>query len=552
MKKFYGIALSAALAASLTFPAAAGAQSSFSDIGEDFWAGDAISHLEEQGIISGYEDGTFGPNNEVTRGQAALMLASALDLDTSDRPDPGFSDIEDGTELSAAVAAVADEGIIEGYEEEFQPNEDLTRAQMSKVLAKAYDLSGDNSADFSDVSEDFWAYDHIDALASNGITTGYEDGSFKPGASTTRAQFATFLWNTTGESEQTPEAPETDEEITTVLEDVMETQQNLESYTFDGNIGINIDVPMGEQDLTEEEQQALEESMNMNMEMRGTFQKDPMITEVIVEQNIPQFDETMENVSLSTNEASYQYINDAAMMGYPEDWQDKYIEMNYEDILGGSSSDVPFDMEQQQEMAQEIYDVFIENFGTEYFELTESHASIPDSVEYDQVISFELTHDDLSDVMTILEEDVIPELEPILENPGAASALASVTGSSFQALNEDGTMTEGGMSEEDINQVLESLTLETFEMHQAINENNQVVYDTGEIEVSYTDEQQGEMSFGVDYGLTSSNFNEDVTFEYGLPESEENIITYDELMNWQEEQMQNFEEIEQGDLETVQ
>ncbi|SFM19911.1 S-layer homology domain-containing protein [Salibacterium qingdaonense] len=552
MKKFYSIALSATLAASLTLPATAGAQSSFSDIGEDFWAGDAISHLEEEGIISGYEDGSFGPNDEVTRGQAALMLSSALNLDTSDRPDPDFSDIEDGTELADAVAAVADEGIIEGYEEEFQPNADLTRAQMAKVLAAAYDLSGDNSADFSDVSEDFWAYDHIDALAANGISSGYEDGSFKPGASTTRAQFATFLWNTTGDAEETPEAPETDEEITTVLEDVMETQQNLESYTFDGNIGINIDVPMGDQELTEEEQQALEESMNMNMEMSGTFQKDPMITEVVIEQNIPQFEETMEQVSLSTNEASYQYINDAAMMGYPEDWQDKYIEMNYEDVLGGQASDIPFDMEQQQEMAQEIYDVFIENFGTEYFELTESHASIPDDVTYDQVLTFELTHEDLSDVMTILEEDVIPELEPILENPGAASALASVTGSSFQALNDEGTMPEGGMNEEDINQILESLNLETFKMHQAINENNQVVYDTGEIEVSYTDEQQGDMSFGVDYGMTSSNFNEDVTFEYGLPENEENIITYDELMNWQEEQMQDFEEIEQGDLETVQ
>ncbi|MFD2707029.1 S-layer homology domain-containing protein [Salibacterium lacus] len=552
MKKFYSIALSATLAASLTLPATAGAQSSFSDIGEDFWAGDAISHLEEEGIISGYEDGSFGPNDEVTRGQAALMLSSALNLDTSDRPEPGFSDIEDGTELADAVAAVADEGIIEGYEEEFQPNADLTRAQMAKVLAAAYDLSGDNSADFSDVSEDFWAYDHIDALAANGISSGYEDGSFKPGASTTRAQFATFLWNTTGDAEETPEAPETDEEITTVLEDVMETQQNLESYTFDGNIGINIDVPMGDQELTEEEQQALEESMNMNMEMSGTFQKDPMITEVVIEQNIPQFEETMEQVSLSTNEASYQYINDAAMMGYPEDWQDKYIEMNYEDVLGGQASDIPFDMEQQQEMAQEIYDVFIENFGTEYFELQDSHASIPDDVEYDQVLTFELAHEDLSDVMSILEEDVIPELEPILENPGAASALASVTGSSFQALNEEGTMPEGGMTEEDINEVLESLNLETFEMHQAINENNQVVYDTGEIEVSYTDEQQGEMSFGVDYGMTSSNFNEDVTFEYGLPESDENIITYDELMNWQEEQMTDFEEIEEGELESVQ
>ncbi|MGY4688443.1 S-layer homology domain-containing protein [Salibacterium sp. K-3] len=548
MKKFYGIALSATLAASLALPAAAGAQDSFSDIGEDFWAKDAIDYLEGEGIINGYEDGSFGPNDKVTRGQAALMLTSALELETADRPDPGFSDIEDGTELAGAVAAVADEGIIEGYEEEFQPNDELTRAQMAKVLAEAYDLNGEGSSEFSDVTDDFWAYDHIDALASNGISTGYEDGSFKPGASTTRAQFATFLWNTT---EDEAPAPEVDEEIAGVLEDVMETQQNLDSYTFDGSAGIILDVPMGDEELSEEEQQMLEESMNMEMDIRGTFQKDPMLSEVIVEQNIPQFDETVENVSLSTEEASYQYINDAAFMGYPEEWQGKYIEMNYDDLLGGQSSGNPFDMEQQQEMAHEIYDVFIENFGTEYFELQESHAAIPDDVDYEQVLSFSLEHEDLSDVMNILEEDVIPELEPILENPGAASALASVTGSSFQALNDDGNMPEGGVSEEEINEVLESLTLETFEMHQAINENNQVVYDAGEVEVSYTDEQQGDMSFGFDYGVASSNFNEDVSFEYGLPESDENIISYDELMDWQEEQMPDFEEIDEKELQSV-
>ncbi|WP_051302544.1 S-layer homology domain-containing protein [Salibacterium aidingense] len=551
MKKFSGIALSATLAASLTFPAAAGAQDSFSDIGDSFWAKDAISHLQEQGIITGYSDGSFGPNDEVTRGQAALMLAEAMELNTANRPDPGFSDIDEDSEWYAAVAAVADEGIIEGYDDEFQPNEPLTRAQMAKVLAEAYDLSGNGDSEFSDISEDFWAYEYIDALAANDIASGYEDGTYQPGDTTTRAQFATFVRNSIDDGEDNESTPEVDEEIAGVLEDVMAQQQELDSYTFDGSVGLILDVPMEDENLSEEEQEMLEESMNMEMDIRGTFQKDPLLTEAIVEQEIPQFDETVENVSLATEDASYQYITDAAFMGYPEDWQDKYIEMKYEDIFDGETPENLYDMEQQQEMMEEVYDVLLENFGTQYFELQDSHEAIPEDVDYEQVLTFEITNDDLDELTTILEEEVLPELEPILENPGSASSVFSAVGSNVQALDEENAIPEEDISEEDIEELLENLNLETFEMHQAINEDNNIVYDAGEVEVSYSDEEQGDMSFGFNYGLASSGFNEDVTFEYGLPESEDDIISYDELMDWQEEQMQDFEEIEEEDLENL-
>ncbi|RSL29558.1 S-layer homology domain-containing protein [Salibacterium salarium] len=550
MKKITGMALSASLAISLALPATAGAQSSFSDIGENFWAKDAINQLGESGVVTGYDNGEFRPNEDITRGQAALMLAEAMDLNTEDRPDPGFTDVDSDDDKYASIAAIADEGIITGYDDEFKSNEPLTRAQMAKVLAEAYDLSGNGESDFSDISTDYWAYDHIDALVANGIATGYEDDSYRPSETTTRAQFATFIDNSMDNDsspDPTPEEPESNEEIVTLLDDIIAQQQELDTYTFDGTVGITMDLPVPE-DLSEEEQAMMEESTNMEMGLRGAFQKDPMVMETIIEQDIPQFDETINNVSLTTEDSSYEYVTDAAFSGYPEEWQDKYIEMNYEDILGEEASTDLYDMDQQQEMVEEIYDVLLENFGTQYFELQASHEAIPDDVDYEQVLSFELSQEDLSEVMTILEEDVIPELEPIFENPEAAVPAVNALTSSFHGLDDDAETIEDVPSEADIEELLENLNLENFEMHQAINADNNIVYDVGDIEVSYSDDQ-GDMSFGLNYEVASSNFNEDISFEYGLPESDEDIVTYDELMEWQEEQMAEFEDIE--DIENM-
>ncbi|RSL31835.1 S-layer homology domain-containing protein [Salibacterium salarium] len=546
MKKITGVTLSTSLAVSLALPTAAGAQSSFSDISEDFWAKDAINQLEEADIITGYDNGEFRPNSDVTRGQAALMLSEALELDTEDVADPGFSDVASDDEKYDAIAAVAAEGIISGYDDEFKPNEPLTRAQMAKVLAEAYDLSGNGESNFTDISEDYWAYDYIDALAANDIATGDEDNAYRPGETTTRAQFATFIDNTMNDDsseQEESEEPEMDEEIVSLLEDVVTKQQNVETYTVDGTVGINMELPLTDEELSEEEQELLEDSLNMEMDVRGAYQQDPMVTEMIIEQEIPQFDETVDSVSLATDEASYQYITDAALNGYPEEWQDKYIEMNYEDIFGEEAATDLFDMDEQQEIVDEVYDVLLESFGTEYFELQDSHEAIPEDVEYEQVLSFELSQEDLSEVMTIFEEEVLPKLEPILENPEAAPAINAVT-SNIQSLDENGETIEDIGSEEDMEELLENLNLDNFEMHQAINADNHIVYDAGDVTVSYSDEQ-GEMSVGFDYGIASSNFNEDISFEYGLPESDEEIVTYDELMEWQEEQMEEIEEFEE-------
>ncbi|MGY4689607.1 S-layer homology domain-containing protein [Salibacterium sp. K-3] len=186
--------IGAALAALFIMPSAASAAPSFHDVGEDFWAENEISFLAEEGIISGYEDGGFHPNDPVKRSQAAAMIVEALDLETGDRPAPDFSDITEYFHAYEEAAAVKDEGIITGSEGAFLPNDPLTRGQMAAVLNRSFAFSdGEGSDYFRDVEDGDVFYHDIQAIAQADITTGYQDGTYGPNEDVTRAQFSVFL-----------------------------------------------------------------------------------------------------------------------------------------------------------------------------------------------------------------------------------------------------------------------------------------------------------------------------------------------------------------------
>ncbi|SDI03259.1 S-layer homology domain-containing protein [Alteribacillus persepolensis] len=538
MKKFVSAAAAVGLFASLAFPASA--DTTFSDVDDDYWAKDDIDFLVEENIINGFEDGSFRPSEPVKRQQAASMLTQALGLESENNP--GYSDIEPDDATYDAIAAVTEAGIFSGKNGEFNPNDSLTRAQMAKVMTVAYDLSGEAAEDYADVDSSHWAYDYVSAVTANGIASGYEeDNTFRPSNETTRAQFAVFMTSALqdddsegGEEPGRGDEPERNEEIVQVLEDTLDAQFELDSYTLDGSMDLSMSFPMPE-DLTEEEKEMLNESTQMTMDMSGAYQKDPMISEVIMEQTIPGFDETMIMPAIATDTKSYEYVYDAAFMGYPEEWQDKYIEIDYEDLLG-EDADLLYDVEKQKEMVFDIYDVLIDNFGTEYFALHDSHESIPEDVSYEQVLSFSIEDEDLKDIITVVEESVIPELEGIFSQPGMASMLGGVTAQEASKLQSE--------AEADLDAFLDNLDIEAFDVHQAITEDDYIVYDTGNFDISYTDEE-GTISFGISYDMAMDNFNEDVTFTYGLPESEDEIITFDEVIEWQEEQLEGIEDFEE-------
>jgi hypothetical protein len=164
----------------------------FSDITGNTHAA-AIEALVGREITTGYSDGTYRPGLQVTRAQVATFLMRALGLE----PVPGvrFTDVAAGNVHAPAINALVDAGVLNGYAgNSFRPDESLRREHMAVVIARALELAPNPVAAerFSDVV----GYEgDIGALAEAAITTGYPDGTFRPKATVSRDQMATFLMN---------------------------------------------------------------------------------------------------------------------------------------------------------------------------------------------------------------------------------------------------------------------------------------------------------------------------------------------------------------------
>lgn len=166
---------------------------SFSDMktGQTFYP--EVTYLVEENIISGYADGTFRPTEKVTRAAAATMIGRALNLDGTQRKG-SFKDVPKESYASGYIDSAVSKGIIRGFTDgTFRPNEEVTRGQMAIFIDRAFALTDKKNVQFSDVSSSIAAYSSIQKIVAAGITQGYSDWTFRPNKELSRAEFSAFL-----------------------------------------------------------------------------------------------------------------------------------------------------------------------------------------------------------------------------------------------------------------------------------------------------------------------------------------------------------------------
>ncbi|WP_342508604.1 S-layer homology domain-containing protein [Sporosarcina sp. FSL K6-2383] len=157
---------------------------------------ESVLSLSERGIISGFNDGTFKPNQAVTRGQAAKILAHVLELDMENVEDPKFRDVKPNHPYYKEIAALANAGVISGFEgDTYKPDRTLSRAQMAKVITEGFrfDVEKMEKLPFTDVKSTVWYADYVQTLVAHNITTGVTATGFEPNHAVTRGQLATFI-----------------------------------------------------------------------------------------------------------------------------------------------------------------------------------------------------------------------------------------------------------------------------------------------------------------------------------------------------------------------
>lgn len=167
------------------------------DLQQEQYYYDAVNILLNRGILHGYPDLTYKPQQPVTRGQAAIVLANYLALDLKNVKNPGFTDVSESHKYYSSIAALVEKGIIQGYEDgTFREEATLTRAEMAKMIAIGFDLNLDHPVEahyFSDVKEDSVYSVYVQALLNYDITKGIMPNLFGPSDKVTRGQIASFI-----------------------------------------------------------------------------------------------------------------------------------------------------------------------------------------------------------------------------------------------------------------------------------------------------------------------------------------------------------------------
>jgi hypothetical protein len=167
-----------------------------------------VQCLACRGILGGYPDGTFRPNNTVTRGQLAKIVSNAAGYND---PVGGqtFSDVPVGHTFYEFIERVAMHGVVGGYDDgTFRPANNATRGQISKIVANAAGFNDAVSGQtFQDVPSGSTFYMFIERLVKRSIMSGYACGStgepcgpdnkpyFRPAMDATRGQVAKIVSN---------------------------------------------------------------------------------------------------------------------------------------------------------------------------------------------------------------------------------------------------------------------------------------------------------------------------------------------------------------------
>ena len=190
--------------ASYDVPVAEDYQPAFTDT-VGYWGANYVEFLYTSGVTTGYADGTFRPDQNITRAQFSVMLYRCLGLDESRYAgvELPFADLDKIADYAGpAIKALYSEGVINGSKGKdgqiyFNPNAPLTRAQASAMIGRTQEKGyATVELTFTDAGKiPAYATFYIQTMAAQGILGGYADGSFKPNNNITRGQMAKILYN---------------------------------------------------------------------------------------------------------------------------------------------------------------------------------------------------------------------------------------------------------------------------------------------------------------------------------------------------------------------
>ncbi|WP_235941521.1 S8 family serine peptidase [Paenibacillus puerhi] len=165
----------------------------YTDI-RNHWAVQSILELSGKRIIDGYDNYTFQPDRPITRAEATAVLSRAFGWEK--QRTLAYSDLNSTHWAYSYIAKAAQAGIVDGYPDRtFAPDQPVTRMEMTAMLARSMNKTGKlrGQLPFTDIDENYWGAGLLKQMKAEGLIGGYNDGSFRPDQQATRAEFVRLL-----------------------------------------------------------------------------------------------------------------------------------------------------------------------------------------------------------------------------------------------------------------------------------------------------------------------------------------------------------------------
>lgn len=174
----------------------------FKDLNGYAWALESVETLAQKGVVSGYPDGTFRPENNVSRAEFIKMFVLAMNYPL-DNSGCTFDDVKENDWFYDYVGVAQKYNLINGTGTGFNPYGEITREDIAVIIQRCLTIEKNDFNELHDVElcADY-SYDSVITLTSAGIINGFEDGTFRPKNSATRAQTAVLLLNAVNYSEK--------------------------------------------------------------------------------------------------------------------------------------------------------------------------------------------------------------------------------------------------------------------------------------------------------------------------------------------------------------
>ncbi|NBI29169.1 hypothetical protein [Chengkuizengella marina] len=317
-----------------------------------------------------------------------------------------------------------------------------------------------------------------------------------------------------------------------LLNGAYEKSFEMESYSFDGNLNFSLNVP--KEVIESELETAMIAGMlqNINMNISGVYQHNPVKIEMILDLEIPG--DMSFNVNLPVvieEERALVKVPNIPFIPLPEEVKGKFMEFNYNE-LAEMSDEEEFNFEvlqKQNELIKEMSRVIFNHYDEEeYFTLLEE-SQFPDGADVTEVVEIKITDENFEKVVLTFVDNVFPELVDLLSSPKWAEYKHMEPGEP-EKLKEDLVNKRS-----DIVSFLQdkknTFKVNDLTIQNGINKDNYISYQSAKLDADIIIEGiVGNLL--IDLSLSTNNINEDPNFTIEVPmENIINVIEYEEIMN---------------------